>query len=226
MDSVRSEYVDPLEKQQQEDYDIRQQKNQGAPVALIQAPKPLQLDIKYELKHLKFKQDAFEVKIYDAKLKTSQTVSVPLPEQYRRIATQNFGFANCGKDIIMTGGQFSDDKTASIDTYRIDAVDKSIVDIEASLKVARMNHSMVFVEEKGMVFVVGGSDEKGFELESCESMLLKENQWKAFSSLNTAGKNLSLCKFAKENRRAGEKVLYIYAFNFNAIERVNLFSLK
>lgn len=57
-------------------------------------------------------------------------------------------------------------------------------------------------------------------------MLLKENSWRAFSSLNNGGKNLSLCKFAKENRRAGEKVLFIYAFNTNTIERVNLLSLK
>ena len=37
---------------------------------------------------------------------------------------------------------------------------------------------------------------------------------------------MSLCKFAKENRRAGEKILFVYAFNTNSIERVNLFSLK
>ncbi len=57
-------------------------------------------------------------------------------------------------------------------------------------------------------------------------MIIKENNWKLFSCLNTKAKNLSTCKFSKENRRAGEKLLYVYAFNGTVIERVNLHSLK
>ena len=89
-----------------------------------------------------------------------------------------------------------------------------------------MQHSMVLVEEKSMIIIVGGEDENGNVLDSCEIMNIKENSWKVFSSLNNKGKNLGLCKFTKENRRSGEKFIYIYAFNNNIIERINVNSLK
>jgi hypothetical protein len=41
--------------------------------------------------------------------------------------------------------------------------------LKTYLKVARMHHSMIYVEERGCVLAVGGEDENGNLLDSCES---------------------------------------------------------
>jgi hypothetical protein len=182
----------------------------------------MQLDSKYELKFLRFRKDKFELKIYDAKNKQGSTVEIPVPEQYRRIATVNFGFLNCGSYVVMNGGLFSDDKTCSGDSYRIDVECQILEDMDASLKLPRMHHSMILIEEKGQMLVVGGEDDQGNLLDQCEILDVKENVWRSFSALNNKGKQIGLCKFTKDNKRYGEKILLLYAFNKTFIERVNL----
>lgn len=97
----------------------------------------------------------------------------------------------------MTGGQFTNDKTCSIDCFIIDIINGNLKDFNASLKQARMQHSMILVEEIGTILAVGGEDENGNHLDSCEQLKLFENQWKVMSSLNNKGKNISLCKFIR-----------------------------
>lgn len=104
---------------------------------------------------------------------------------------------NCGNEIIMAGGYFPDDKTCSIDSYKINAQSGELADMNACLKAARMHHSMIMVEEKGIILAVGGEDENGNLLDSCESYNFQDNQWKMLNSLNNKGKNIGLCKFIK-----------------------------
>lgn len=93
-------------------------------------PKPIQLDQKYELKCFTFNRDKFQIKVFDAQSRQKQdTVNVPIPEQYRRIATKFFSWVNAGSEIIMTGGQFVEDKTCSLDCYRIEVASGEMVDM-------------------------------------------------------------------------------------------------
>lgn len=79
---------------------------------------------------------------------------------------------------------------------------------------------MISIEEKKMVLAVGGEDENGNLVDSCEAFSIPENQWKVLNTLNTPGKLMSLCKF---NSKFGkEDRLLIYSFNRNNIERINL----
>ena len=142
------------------------------------------------------------------------------PSLQKRIPTLNFSYVNCGNDLILTGGQFADDKTCSIDSYRVDVMSGQLTDLNASLKQARMLHSMIIVEEKQMILAVGGEDENCNLLNSCESYSTQDNQWKVLNTLNNPGKQMSLCKF--NTSRNGEKRILVYAFNKQHIERVNL----
>ena len=51
-----------------------------------------------------------------------------------------------------------------------------------------MQHSMVLIEEKDVVLVVGGEDENGNLLDSCEIYNTQDNQWKVLNSMNNKGK--------------------------------------
>lgn len=101
----------------------------------------------------------------------------------------------------------------------------SLKDLSATLKVARMNHSMIVTteSEKGTVLVVGGEDGSGALLDSCEIYKRSDpTSWKPFASLNNRGKNVGLCKFSEDATSKGPAKVYIYAFTRNAIERVDL----
>jgi N-acetylneuraminic acid mutarotase len=52
------------------------------------------------------------------------------------------------------------------------------------MKVARMHHSMIYIEEKDLVLAVGGEDENGNLLDSCESFNVKDKLWKMLNTLN------------------------------------------
>lgn len=105
-------------------------------------------DQRYEVKTLKFKKDKFEVKIYDCQNKTSKTKHIEIPEESRRVPTKSFGYVSLGADFLLSGGQFLDDKTCSIDTFLIKVEEPEFQELKTYMKVARMQHSMVYVEEK------------------------------------------------------------------------------
>ena len=88
------------------------------------------------------------------------------------------------------------------------------------MKVARMHHSMIYVDEKNGFLTVGGENENGSLLDSCEFYSKAEKQWKVVSTLNFKGKNLGLCKFSRESRKDG--IVYIYCFGRQSIERVEI----
>jgi Kelch motif len=125
-----------------------------------------------------------------------------------------------GREVIMTGGQFVEDKTCSLDCYRINVESGELEDMNQSLKMARMQHSMLLVEDKQLLLVVGGEDENHNILDSCEAYSLQENQWRVLNTLNNKGKNLGLCKFY--NNKGGVKQLYAYAFGSKGVERIDL----
>jgi len=54
---------------------------------------------------------------------------------------------------------------------------------------------MIMIEEKQIILAVGGEDENGNLLNTCEAYNLFENQWKVLNSLNHPGKGMSLCNF-------------------------------
>lgn len=81
-------------------------------------------DPKYEIRTMKFKKDKFEIKSYDAQNKKGINKDVIIPEEVKRIATKHFSYVSLGnKSILMTGGQYVDDKTCSLDCFKIN-VDK------------------------------------------------------------------------------------------------------
>ena len=90
------------------------------------------------------------------------------------------------------------------------------------MKVARMHHSMIFIEEKNLVLVVGGEDENQHLLDSCESFNLNEGQWKMLNTLNQRTKNVGLCKFMTGSKRDADRPIFVYAFGKLAIERIEL----
>lgn len=91
---------------------------------------------------------------------------------------------------------FIDDKTCSLDTFKIHLSKYQLREAKgAYLKQARMQHSMIFIEEKNFVIAAGGMDENNGMLNSCEVYSIEGNSWKMFDSLNNQGANLSLCKF-------------------------------
>ena len=59
---------------------------------------------------------------------------------------------------------------------------------------------MLLVEEKGIILTVGGEDENGNLLDSCEIYNYSGNTWKILNTLNNKGKNVGICKFTKDNR--------------------------
>lgn len=95
-------------------------------------------------------------------------MEVYVPGSYKRVPTKHFSYVNCGTEIILSGGQFTDDQTCSIDSYRIEVQTGILKDMNACLKQARMQHSMVLIAEKGVILAVGGEDENGNLLDSCE----------------------------------------------------------
>ena len=51
-----------------------------------------------------------------------------------------------------------------------------------------MHHSMIAIPEKGMVLVVGGEDESGNLIDSCEAYFTQENTWRIITALNNKAK--------------------------------------
>jgi N-acetylneuraminic acid mutarotase len=84
------------------------------------------------------------------------------------------------------------------DSIKINTNTNSIKKLKAHLRIARMNHSMVYIDELEAVLAVGGVNDTGSLLDSCELLVFKNKKWKIIGSLNYKGKNLSLCKFVKD----------------------------
>lgn len=79
---------------------------------------------------------------------------INVPDEIKRIATLNFSYVNInmGRDILLCGGQYADDKTCSMDTFLIKSEetsddDKMITDKKAYMKQPRMHHSMIYIHE-------------------------------------------------------------------------------
>jgi hypothetical protein len=83
---------------------------------------------------------------------------------------------------------------------------------------------MILLEEAKAVLAVGGEDENGNLLNSCEFYSLADNNWKTLNSLNNPGKGISLCKFT--GMREQDRRIFVYAFNKTHIERMNLQSIN
>lgn len=79
------------------------------------------------------------------------------------------------------------------------------------MKVARMHHSMIYIEEKRFILVVGGEDENSNLIDSCELYSMGDKSWRMLNTMNQKGKNMGLCKFSKEKKEA-DKPIFIYAF--------------
>ena len=115
----------------------------------------------------------------------------------------------------MAGGQFIEDKTCSLDTYKINVNKFTLKDMKTYMKVPRMHHTMIHVEEKGMILAVGGEDENGGLLDSCEMYNTVDNNWKMLNSLNYRSKGVCLCKFVLENKNVMR--IFVYAFDKNGV---------
>jgi hypothetical protein len=90
----------------------------------------------------------------------------------KRIATIGFGAVNFGTDLIMTGGKFEDDNTCSRDCFKIDTINGELADMGCKFEIPRMQHSMITIIERGIILAVGGEDESGNLLDSCEAYIL------------------------------------------------------
>jgi len=99
----------------------------------------------------------------------------------------------------MTGGKFDDDRTCSGDSFKIDTLSGDLSDMACKLQTPRMHHSMVTIIEKSMTLAIGGEDESGNLLDTCEAYFMHENSWRIINNLNNKGKNLGLCKFVRSN---------------------------
>ena len=86
--------------------------------------------------------------------------------------TQHFSSVNFGSDVIMTGGKFEDDNTCSQESYRIDSVTGELTEMGCKLQTPRMQHSMIAIIERSMMLVVGGEDESGNLLGTCEAYII------------------------------------------------------
>ena len=86
--------------------------------------------------------------------------------------TQHFSSVIFGSDLIMTGGKFDDDDTCSQESYKIDPVNGELTEMECKLQTPRMQHSMIAIIERSMMLVVGGEDESGNLLDTCEAYIL------------------------------------------------------
>ncbi|CDW79004.1 kelch motif family protein [Stylonychia lemnae] len=212
---------DPIKSLENEEYDIRRAKEYQKIVPLEKPKSNIQADQRYELRTMKFKKDKFEVKTYDSQNKKGITKEIIIPDECKRIATRFFSYVNIGKNIMMSGGQFVDDKTCSIDSYKIKIDKQELKEIKSYMKVARMHHSMIYIDEKRQVLAVGGEDENSNLLDTCELYSMSEKQWRMLNTLNQRGKNISLCKFVKD-KKDGERPIYVYAFGKLAIERIDL----
>ena len=80
-----------------------------------------------------------------------------------------------------------------------------------------MNHSILYIDEMDAALVVGGENESGSLLDSCEILKFKDKKWKQICSLNYKGKNLGICKFVKD-----QQYIQVYAFGINFIEVIDL----
>jgi hypothetical protein len=85
--------------------------------------------------------------------------------------TQHFSSVNFGSDLIMTGGIYEDDNTCSQESYSIDSVNGELTEMGCKLQTPRMHHSMVAIIEWAMMLVVGGEDESGNLLGTCEAYI-------------------------------------------------------
>jgi len=83
-----------------------------------------------------------------------------------------------------------------------------------------MNHSMIAIEERGLVLALCGQDESGNLLDTCEAYFEQDKNWRIFNTLNFKGKNLGLCKFVES--KDSEKRYLVYAFGKQGIERLDL----
>ncbi len=95
-------------------------------------------------------------------------------------------------------------------------------ELKTYMKVARMQHSMIYIEEKDQVLAVGGEDENGSLIDSCESYSVREGTWKMLNTLNQRTKNVGLCKFTTGSKKDQTKPIWVYAFGKLAIERIEL----
>lgn len=172
------------------------------------------------MKTLKYSKDKFLVKTFDTKKKKGSVVEIIMPEQIWRIATKFYGYVALDNDILMCGGQFIEDKACSIDTYKIEVNKNTLRDTKQYMKVARMHHSMIYVEEVGHILVAGGEDENGGLLDSCEILNKYDVEWKTLNSLNCKAKNVGLCKFVVESKPLYK--IYIYAFGRSGVERIEM----
>lgn len=120
----------------------------------------------------------------------------------------------------MCGGQYIEDKTCSIDTFKIGINKQTLKNMETYLKSPRMHHSMIYMEEKDIVLAVGGEDENGNQLDTCELYNCGDNSWRMLNTLNNRVKNAGLCKFTVETKNNSQ--MYIYCFGKYSVERVDL----
>eukprot|EP00347_Sterkiella_histriomuscorum_P023731 403333576 len=229
--SSSKQEFDPIKSLENEEYDIRrakeyqvillnqQQLQQNNPGIIVGDPK-------YEIRTMKFKKDKFEVKSYDAQNKKSTNIEILIPDEIKRIPTRFFSYVNIGnKKVLMSGGFYIDDKTCSLDCFKISINKQEIKETKSYMKVARMHHSMIYIEEKRFVLVVGGEDENNNLLDSCELYNRSDKSWKMLNTLNQRGKNISLCKFVKDKKAdltSADKPIYVYAFGRVAIERIEV----
>lgn len=117
--------------------------------------------------------------------KRSNTKEIRVPDSIRRIATRNFSYVNlCDKKIMLTGGQFVDDKTCSLDCFKLNLQKLELKEVKSGLKAARMFHSMIHIEEKRLVLAIGGEDENGNLLDTCEVYSRQDKTWKMLNTLN------------------------------------------
>lgn len=72
------------------------------------------------------------------------------------------------------------------------------------------------------MLAVGGEDENGNLLDSCESYGVREQTWRMMNTMNQRSKNVGLCKFSSGSRKDQNKPIFVYAFGKLAIERIEL----
>ena len=193
------EVKDPLSSLHSEDQEVR--RKQIPAITPLSYPSSVKQDKSFTLKCLTCSKNLkrFQLKVYDTINKKNKSLDVESVTTPKRMATINFSSVNFGSDLIMTGGKFEDDNTCSKDCYKIDTINGELSDMGCKLENPRMHHSMITIIERGIILAVGGEDESGNLLDTCEAYILQDNTWKIINTLNNKGKNLGLCKFNKVN---------------------------
>jgi hypothetical protein len=63
------------------------------------------------------------------------------------------------------------------DCVKLNLNNLTLKKLKAHLRLPRMNHSILYIDELDSVLVAGGENESGSQLDSCEFLPFKDKKW-------------------------------------------------